>query len=116
MKEDIEDLEAEPLDAEKGSDENKSSIFFISGIALALITIIVKLTGPREFMGIENEAGYYGIIFFAGILIALLLISVSIYLSGVLKTKREIEPPTEEHVKVAEDEESFGTKTSKYKK
>ncbi len=107
MKENIEDLEAEPLNSEKGSSSHKSTIFFISGISLALITIIIKLAGPRDFWGIKNKAGYYGVIFFTGILLALLLISVAIYLSGALQTKNKIEEPNESEVDVVEKKESF---------
>ena len=113
MKENIEDLEADPLESKKSSGEHKSTIFFISGISLALITIIIKLTGPRDFLGIKNKAGYYGILFFAGILIAILLISIAIYLSGILKTEKEIEEPSDSDVNVVDKKESFEEKFSK---
>lgn len=107
MKENIDDLEADPLKSKQNSGLYKSSIFFISGISLALITIIIKLIGPRDFFGIRNKAGYYGAIFFTGILIALLLISVAIYISGVLQTEKNIEEPAESEVEVVEEKDTI---------
>ncbi len=107
MKENIDDLEADPLESNQNSGLHKSSIFFISGISLALITIIIKLVGPRDFLGIKNKAGYYGAIFFIGILVAILLISIAIYISGALKTEKDIEEPTDSEVEAMEKKESI---------
>ncbi|MFP4051880.1 MAG: hypothetical protein ACLFVB_09095 [Thermoplasmata archaeon] len=113
MKENIDDLEADSLDPKKGSEEHKSTFFFISGISLALITLIVKLMGPRDFLGIENKTGYYGAIFFAGILSALLFISIAIYLSGAIQTENNIEESSESEVNVVDKKDSFESRIDK---
>ncbi|MEF8832836.1 MAG: hypothetical protein V5A66_04880 [Candidatus Thermoplasmatota archaeon] len=83
----------------------------VSGMAIAVLGIlmiiglmVIKFFGPRPFVGIENPEGKYGMYFWSGMVIGIIVLIIG----GAMSMRKEEETSEEEEM-FDEDEEIFTT-------
>mgnify|MGYP006299009591 CR=1 FL=1 len=92
--------EAPELKKKKGLDSGGFAL--ILGLILGISAVLIKVTGPREFFGIGNPAGEYGMFFLGALVLSAILIAGGGLTTDVFKREEEVPTLQEEKFDVAE--------------